>query len=89
MLTPTQLARKRANDREAQRAIRTRTKQYIQQLEDQVRALRDGHAKTRTVQDLLHRNASLEAELDDLRAALCLSSDMNLMPETPSTSAPI
>src|ERR1700733_2929750 len=35
-LTAAQLERKRANDREAQRAIRQRTRDYIDQLEKQV-----------------------------------------------------
>lgn len=36
-LTPDQLAKKRANDREAQRAIRERTKNTIEQLERKIR----------------------------------------------------
>ena len=35
-LTPDQLAKKRANDREAQRAIRERTKNTIEQLERKI-----------------------------------------------------
>ncbi|KAJ5204588.1 uncharacterized protein N7498_005467 [Penicillium cinerascens] len=38
-LTPDQLAKKRANDRQAQRAIRERTKGHIEALEQQVRDL--------------------------------------------------
>ncbi|KAL8917864.1 MAG: hypothetical protein Q9208_007686 [Pyrenodesmia sp. 3 TL-2023] len=40
-LTPEQLAKKRANDREAQRAIRERTKTQIENLEKELRELRN------------------------------------------------
>lgn len=39
-LTPEQLARKRANDREAQRAIRQRTKEHIDNLEREIQELK-------------------------------------------------
>ncbi|KAH7235316.1 hypothetical protein BKA59DRAFT_495917 [Fusarium tricinctum] len=39
-LTPKQLARKRANDREAQRAIRIHTKEYIERLERELAELK-------------------------------------------------
>src|SRR6201996_919520 len=38
-LNPEQLAKKRANDREAQRAIRERTKTHIERLEQRIRDL--------------------------------------------------
>ncbi|KAH7169631.1 uncharacterized protein B0J16DRAFT_49229, partial [Fusarium flagelliforme] len=39
-LTPEQLARKRANDREAQRTIRIRTKEHIERLERELAELK-------------------------------------------------
>ncbi|KAI0019273.1 hypothetical protein F4780DRAFT_457583 [Xylariomycetidae sp. FL0641] len=66
-LTPSQLARKRANDREAQRAIRARTKEHIENLEREIEQLRARHSRDETVQDLLRRNKALEDELHRLR----------------------
>ncbi|KAJ2976984.1 hypothetical protein NQ176_g4629 [Zarea fungicola] len=40
-LTPSQLARKRANDREAQRAIRARTKEHIERVEEENEGLKE------------------------------------------------
>lgn len=40
-LTPEQLAKKRANDREAQRAIRERTKKEFERLNEEIRQLRE------------------------------------------------
>ncbi len=50
-LTPEQLAKKRANDREAQRAIRERTKTQIETLEKEIRKLRNEqpHQELQTV----------------------------------------
>ncbi|TGJ79588.1 hypothetical protein E0Z10_g9182 [Xylaria hypoxylon] len=69
-LTPSQLARKRANDREAQRAIRARTKEHIESLEKEIDELRSQHSRDRTVQDLLGRNRALEDEVRRLRESL-------------------
>lgn len=66
-LTPSQLARKRANDREAQRAIRARTKEHIERLERELDELRSHQSRDRTVQDLLRRNKALEDELRRLK----------------------
>ncbi|KAK5994879.1 hypothetical protein PT974_03266 [Cladobotryum mycophilum] len=66
-LTPTQLARKRANDREAQRAIRARTKEHIERLERELADLKSSQNRDRTVQELLRRNKALEEELARLR----------------------
>jgi hypothetical protein len=71
-LTTAQLERKRANDREAQRAIRQRTKDHIDTLERQVRDLTaqlDNSSSTRTM-ELLRRNEELEQENAVLRARL-------------------
>ncbi|KAI6092200.1 hypothetical protein F4821DRAFT_254322 [Hypoxylon rubiginosum] len=62
-LTPSQLARKRANDREAQRAIRARTKEHIDSLEREIEELRSQQNRDQTIQNLLRRNKALEDEL--------------------------
>lgn len=72
-LTPSQLARKRANDREAQRAIRARTKEHIDRLERELEDLRSTHSRDRTVQDLLRRNKALEDELHRLKESMGVS----------------
>ncbi len=66
-LSPSQVARKRANDRQAQRAIRARTKQQIERLEREVEALRSQPSRDRTIQELLRQNKALEVELRLLR----------------------
>ncbi|PFH55279.1 hypothetical protein XA68_10201 [Ophiocordyceps unilateralis] len=66
-LTPSQLARKRANDREAQRAIRARTKEHIERLERELDEFRSNQSRDKTVQDLLRRNRALEDELRRLK----------------------
>ncbi|TPX12194.1 uncharacterized protein E0L32_007080 [Thyridium curvatum] len=67
-LTPTQLARKRANDREAQRAIRARTKEHIEKLERELEELKSGGAQSRddVVNNLLKKNRALEKEIQFL-----------------------
>jgi hypothetical protein len=69
-LTPAQLARKRANDREAQRAIRARTKEHIENLEREIDELRSQKSRDQTVQELLGRNRALENEVRRLRESL-------------------
>ncbi|KAI0012611.1 hypothetical protein F4779DRAFT_15543 [Xylariaceae sp. FL0662B] len=71
-LTPSQLARKRANDREAQRAIRARTKEHIDSLEREIDELRSRQNRDQTIQDLLRRNKALEDELRRLKEYLGL-----------------
>lgn len=68
-LTAEQLERKRANDREAQRTIRARTKEHIENLEHQVAEL---SAKGQQVDRVLKRNAMLESELAHLRQQLAM-----------------
>ena len=63
-LSTTQLERKRANDREAQRTIRQRTKEHIHILERQVAHLGVREAQLESV---MQRNAVLEAELARLK----------------------
>ncbi|QPG98259.1 hypothetical protein C2857_007427 [Epichloe festucae Fl1] len=72
-LTPSQLARKRANDREAQRAIRARTKEHIERLEHELEELRSHQSRDKTVQDLLRRNKALEDELRQLKESMGVS----------------
>lgn len=71
-LTAAQLERKRANDREAQRAIRQRTKDHIDTLERQVRDLTvqlESSSSSKMI-DLMRRNEELEQENAMLRARL-------------------
>lgn len=71
-LTAAQLERKRANDREAQRAIRQRTKDHIDTLERQVRDLNaqlENNSSTKMM-ELMRRNEELEQENAVLRARL-------------------
>ncbi|QUC20542.1 uncharacterized protein UV8b_04783 [Ustilaginoidea virens] len=72
-LTPSQLARKRANDREAQRAIRARTKEHIERLERELDELRSVQNRDKTVQDLMRRNRALEDELRQLKDSMGVS----------------
>ncbi|KAL7784874.1 hypothetical protein V8C37DRAFT_420392 [Trichoderma ceciliae] len=72
-LTPSQLARKRANDREAQRAIRARTKDHIDRLERELAELKGVQSRDRKVQELLRRNKALEEEVVRLQDHICLT----------------
>ncbi|KAE8448070.1 hypothetical protein EG329_009835 [Mollisiaceae sp. DMI_Dod_QoI] len=71
-LTPEQLARKRANDREAQRSTRQRTKNHIKDLERRNLEL-SREEETQTLEDVRRRNAELEEELRSLRGTLARS----------------
>lgn len=71
-LSARQLERKRANDREAQRTIRQRTKEHIEFLEHQVGDLK---AKGDQFDDVVRRNAALEDELTRLRQQLGMLAD--------------
>ncbi|KAI6246235.1 hypothetical protein HI914_05892 [Erysiphe necator] len=68
-LSKAQLARKRANDREAQRNIRQRTKEHIGNLERKVKELEQS-GRSSSVERVLKRNQDLEAEIERLRAQL-------------------
>lgn len=65
-LTDAQLEKKRANDREAQRAIRERTKKQIETLEQRIRDLESGEA-VRQLQDTLKQKEAVEAENFELK----------------------
>lgn len=70
-LSAAQLERKRANDREAQRAIRQRTKDHIDSLERTVSDLRHSNeANENMVVMTQRRNRELEEEVGYLRSKL-------------------
>jgi myosin heavy subunit len=71
-LSAEQLERKRANDREAQRTIRQRTKEHIEKLESQVAEL---SAENEQMDRVLERNTTLEAEISHLRQQLSILSN--------------
>lgn len=68
-LTPDQLARKRANDREAQRAIRERTKTQIDRLNQRIRDL-ESQQPYHDLQIVLREKEAIEAENADIRKRL-------------------
>ncbi|KAF7861437.1 hypothetical protein EAF04_008002 [Stromatinia cepivora] len=65
-LSPAQLARKRANDREAQRSIRLRTKEHIERLEARVEELTNGRHTDVELEEARRRNEALELEVRQL-----------------------
>lgn len=69
-LTAAQLDRKRANDREAQRAIRQRTKDHIDQLERRIAELSATNDTSAKLMHALQRNEELEQENALLRSRL-------------------
>jgi hypothetical protein len=68
-LTPDQLAKKRANDREAQRAIRERTKNQIESLEKKIRDL-TSQQPYQELQHVLREKELVEAENADIKKRL-------------------
>lgn len=68
-LTPEQLARKRANDREAQRAIRERTKNQIDKLNQRIRDL-ESQQPYHDLQVVLREKDVVQAENADIRKRL-------------------
>lgn len=68
-LTPDQLAKKRANDREAQRAIRERTKNQIETLERKIRDL-TSQQPYQELQQVLRQKECVEAENTDIKKRL-------------------
>jgi hypothetical protein len=75
-LTPEQLARKRANDRQAQRAIRERTKTQIEALERKVREL-SSQQPYQDIQKLVSERDKIMAENQDIKRRL--SAMMNIL----------
>ena len=68
-LTPDQLAKKRANDREAQRAIRERTKQTIENLERRIQELTD-QQPYQELQTVIREKDAIQAENTEIRRRL-------------------
>ncbi|KAJ5901930.1 hypothetical protein N7495_002458 [Penicillium taxi] len=74
-LTPDQLAKKRANDRQAQRAIRERTKSHIEALEQQVRDL-SSQKPFLDLQAAVQHNERIREENKELRQGLQAALDI-------------
>jgi len=68
-LTPDQLAKKRANDREAQRAIRERTKNQIENLEQKIREL-TSQQPYQELQHVIRQKEQVEAENVEIKKRL-------------------
>ncbi|KAK5008343.1 hypothetical protein LTR28_004108 [Elasticomyces elasticus] len=68
-LTPEQLAKKRANDREAQRAIRERTRNQIESLEKRIKEL-ESQQPFQELQNVMRQRDAVQAENEDLRRRL-------------------
>jgi hypothetical protein len=68
-LTPDQLAKKRANDREAQRAIRERTKHTIETLERRIQEL-TSQQPYQELQEVIRQKDAIQAENDEIRRRL-------------------
>jgi hypothetical protein len=68
-LTPEQLARKRANDREAQRAIRERTKNQIDRLNQRIRDL-ESQQPYHDLQVVLREKEAVQVENADIKKRL-------------------
>ncbi|KIX06414.1 uncharacterized protein Z518_04390 [Rhinocladiella mackenziei CBS 650.93] len=68
-LTPEQLAKKRANDREAQRAIRERTKQQIESLERRIQEL-TSQQPYQELQAVTRQKDAIQAENDEIKRRL-------------------
>ncbi|OQD78403.1 hypothetical protein PENDEC_c001G01069 [Penicillium decumbens] len=73
-LSAEQLERKRANDREAQRTIRQRTKEHLQHLEHRVSALQaqveEMRPRSEQFDQLVQQNAALQEEVNRLKQQL-------------------
>ncbi|KAK2036977.1 BZIP transcription factor [Colletotrichum somersetense] len=87
-LTPEQLAKKRANDREAQRAIRERTKNQIETLERRIQEL-TSQQPYQDLQAVQRAKEAVEAENADLkrRLAAFIASIQPLISAPPPTQA--
>ena len=68
-LTPEQLAKKRANDREAQRAIRERTKGQIENLERRIQDL-TAQKPYQELQHVIRQKEIVEAENEEIKRRL-------------------
>ncbi|KAJ5091512.1 hypothetical protein NUU61_006382 [Penicillium alfredii] len=88
-LTPDQLAKKRANDRQAQRAIRERNKGHIEALEQQVRDL-SSQKPFLDLQAALRQNENTRSENRELRQGLKAAMDIiqPLLAKSETSDAP-
>lgn len=68
-LNPDQLAKKRANDREAQRAIRERTRNQIESLERKIREL-TAQQPYQDLQHVIRQKEMVEAENEEIKKRL-------------------
>lgn len=68
-LTPEQLAKKRANDREAQRAIRERTKNHIDRLQKRIDVL-TSQKPYLELQEVLRQKQAIQDENDEIKKRL-------------------
>lgn len=68
-LTPEQLEKKRANDREAQRAIRERTKNQIETLENRIREL-ESQQPFQELQAVLRLKQAVQTENEEIKRRL-------------------
>ena len=68
-LAPDQLAKKRANDRDAQRAIRERTKHRIEDLERKIQEL-TSQQPYQELQEVIRQKDAIQAENEDIRRRL-------------------
>ncbi|KAH6674331.1 hypothetical protein B0J14DRAFT_480362, partial [Halenospora varia] len=85
-LSEAQLARKRANDREAQRSIRQRTKERIERLEQRIKELTEEQNDDRSFEEVQRRNEELEEELRALKENMPQQDDNTMLPNfSPST----
>lgn len=86
-LTPEQLSKKRANDREAQRAIRERTKTTIENLEKRIQELESQQPYQELQRVAQERDRALE-ECNQLRNKLAMVQSVIGVPETTPQSTP-
>jgi len=77
-LNPNQLVRKRAHDREAQRNIRQRTRDHIENLERQIQELSRDQQNSRNLEAVERRNIQLEEEVGHLREVLSRHSESSM-----------
>jgi hypothetical protein len=86
-LSKAQLARKRANDREAQRNIRQRTKEHIENLEKKVKELEE-NSRSSSLERVLQRNKELEAEVEKLKIQIAAAQAGHILPSPISGELP-
>lgn len=91
-LSAEQLERKRANDRDAQRLIRQRTKEQIERLQHQVSTLEAQVAemkpRSEVYDELLQQNAALQEEVSQLRHQLASLTGRSSFPGSGEQAGP-